>query len=400
VVEIDGRDHASYDIESGFAEIRLPKGTRGEQFTNLDMLTRLLTPRKEEGEKNVLIEVIGSTEDAGRVDEGDWSTEQTLAPSEGEGSAVEATSDGILSEMMGRYSYGFCKKYRNQFENMQQEVFEVFDNPDPDATSPEHIREFRLEQESKAFDLDHYLYDTLGNPDLQELYAFRPRWEKEFQKASSIQSKSDHMAWEECANEVVQLMEKEREMLLQLPRREHLLTREEVNTSFLGLIDLLFTYAYNYRTNLGDNSCESGWNIVKISPTLSWMDAFTHEQEALVACYRRALVFPLYRTFELCQKCVMDVITILRLGPVSVLRCLLEIRHILAQTDAKYRLNYLYLDDFCIWIQSISSHNLVELSDRVDGAMQCVVMDDFEWPLDPAIFQEEEEEEGEGMQDE
>eukprot|EP01028_Stygiella_incarcerata_P009902 TRINITY_DN4886_c0_g1_i2.p1 TRINITY_DN4886_c0_g1~~TRINITY_DN4886_c0_g1_i2.p1 ORF type:complete len:419 (-),score=113.19 TRINITY_DN4886_c0_g1_i2:46-1188(-) len=371
----------------------------GEHFTNMDMLTRLLTPRKDEKEKMTLIEVVGSTEEGeDELDEDelkervDWSTEQTLVQSEaGVGGVGGVDSDGVLSKMMGRYAYGFCKKYRNQFENMQEEVFEVFDNPSPDTTSPEQVREFRMEQESKAFDLDHYLYDTLGNQDLNELLVFRARWEKEFHKARTLQFQRDGIRWEECANEVVQLMEKEREMLLQLPRREHLLTQDQVNSCFMGLIDLLFTYSYNYRTNLGDNSCESGWNIVKVSPTLSWMDTFSNEREVLFACYRRALVFPLYRTFGLCQKCVRDVIIILRLGSVSVLRCLLELRHILAQTDAKYRLNYLYLDDFCIWIQSISSQDLFLAADRVDAAMQRIVMDDFEWSLDPTIFQEEDD---------
>lgn len=69
---------------------------------------------------------------------------------------------------------------------------------------------------------------------------------------------------------------------------------EDERPIFLGLIDLLYCYAYNVRTTLGrsrtfrsdictidlliftliigDNTVESAWTIARLSPTLSWFD--------------------------------------------------------------------------------------------------------------------------------
>ena len=39
----------------------------------------------------------------------------------------------------------------------------------------------------------------------------------------------------------------------------------------MGMLDILYAYAYNHRTVMGENNVESSWTIAKISSSLSWL---------------------------------------------------------------------------------------------------------------------------------
>lgn len=41
----------------------------------------------------------------------------------------------------------------------------------------------------------------------------------------------------------------------------------------MGLLDIIYSYAYDFRTTLGEGNVESAWTVSKISPTLSWFEA-------------------------------------------------------------------------------------------------------------------------------
>jgi len=63
VVE-DGREKASYNVDSGTIVVHLPKRNRGEHFENLEMLTTLLSGKNHSTDlskmgSNPLIEVMG-----------------------------------------------------------------------------------------------------------------------------------------------------------------------------------------------------------------------------------------------------------------------------------------------------------------------------------------------------
>jgi hypothetical protein len=47
---------------------------------------------------------------------------------------------------------------------------------------------------------------------------------------------------------------------------------ESEKVVLLGVVDLLFAYAYDVRTTMGESTVESGWTIVKLSSQLSWLD--------------------------------------------------------------------------------------------------------------------------------
>lgn len=76
-------------------------------------------------------------------------------------------------------------------------------------------------------------------------------------------------------------------------------------------------------------------------------------QHVLVQSGRRCLIYPYLRLFKLAKKIYTDVTKILLLGQRAVLRCLLQIKKIFERTDTHYLLNKLYVDDYCIWLQSL-----------------------------------------------
>jgi len=60
----------------------------------------------------------------------------------------------------------------------------------------------------------------------------------------------------------------------------------------------------------------------------------------------------LIRSFKLAKKCLLDVIEIFSMGKCAILQCLLQIRRIFLDEEHRYLLNILYLNDYCLWIQT------------------------------------------------
>ena len=67
--------------------------------------------------------------------------------------------------------------------------------------------------------------------------------------------------------------DRERDQMMQLANREFLFDDAAVvKSTYLGLVDILFGYAYNYRATGGENDVESPWNIARITSTFCWFD--------------------------------------------------------------------------------------------------------------------------------
>lgn len=65
-------------------------------------------------------------------------------------------------------------------------------------------------------------------------------------------------------------MNEEKDILKDLPKKEFLLDKREEHLVSLSLIDILYSYAYNVRSTMGENTVESAWAVNKLSGTLSW----------------------------------------------------------------------------------------------------------------------------------
>lgn len=181
-----------------------------------------------------------------------------------------------------------------------------------------------------------------------------------------------------------QYTEKELMAMLRLPRKECLLfckfchtelleifftdlaTENQTHDLYLTLITLLFAYLYDSRTSQHDPTPESAWTICNLIPAFSALDpphsshyiggphtfSLDELKETLLPLYRRLLAFPLYRSFALAEKCRQDLANTLKRGKRLAMRCLLEMKDILDHHDVYYIYSKIWLDDFCVWIQS------------------------------------------------
>jgi protein SHQ1 len=162
---------------------------------------------------------------------------------------------------------------------------------------------------------------------------------------------------------------------------------EETHNLYLTLLTLLFAHAYDARTTQHDPTPESAWTIAALTPAFSALDPPPYSSpqqsarggvdvdvdfdsgelaETLVPSFRRALAFPLYRSWALADACRADVAQFLLRGTRTVLRCLLELRAILDTHEVYYVYSRIWLDDFCRWIQACARYVVARRLCQID----------------------------------
>lgn len=65
------------------------------------------------------------------------------------------------------------------------------------------------------------------------------------------------------------------ERLKDIPVHEYILTHNEQQALYFGLVDIIAAYCYDHRTTEGEPTSESAWTINKLSATLSWFEVIT-----------------------------------------------------------------------------------------------------------------------------
>lgn len=308
------RKEAAYDYNTHQLTIFVPKKNSGEHFADLDMITKFLAqPKSKTNRKLVeLIETKHESEVDLKVEEledFDWQVEQRLPDGEQNG----------MSLLQGE-PYGFASSYMGVLEKLGSEFEEVVDVRQPGRKNTTQRREERLNREKEDFSEGHYLADLYEQPDVLDGLCNTPGpWDK----------------W--TAGNILNDVDRQR-MLDQIPRRDFLpkdkATRKVL---MLSLIDILYAYCYDMRTNDFEHTVESNWGLRKLSPTLSWLESWAPIEPVandldipnndpayvLASCIRRALVYPLYRHWSLATRVGVDVCTILAKGRKAVLKCLL-----------------------------------------------------------------------------
>ena len=129
--------------------ICLSKVNKGEFFHDLDMLTKLLTPKSQSKQPKAGIQVLDSAQDTEEVtneeDDIDWFVEQVIAP-----------DDPILN--LESNGYGFANKLTTPINSLNDEI-SFIDLINPDNVSISKRGVLRYEQEEAMFDCEHYLAD-------------------------------------------------------------------------------------------------------------------------------------------------------------------------------------------------------------------------------------------------
>ncbi|XP_053201495.1 protein SHQ1 homolog [Panonychus citri] len=333
----DGSEKIDWDGEKNEFVISLLKATEGEHFNDLNMLTKLLT--KPNHQKNIKlnsgIEVLDQevTEDQ---EDYDWYIDQS-----------EWTEDEQKS-LMGE-KYGFANRYSGILSRFLDEIGDLLELKQPETTDNCERKELRLQKDKEMFDEDHYWFDLYEQKDtIKDLISFKLDWEKTTDCDS-------------CNFNDEQIFR-----MKNLPKREYLLSKKEKFQLLLGLIDILFAYSYDMRTTEGEHTCESGWTIIKLSATLSWLQIHSTLPETLVTCVQRSLVHPLYRNWNLSLKVINDVYQILTKGRSFIIKCLLDVHRILNESgDLQYIFNDLYITDYCVWIQNVREETFRSLAEAM-----------------------------------
>eukprot|EP00520_Triparma_pacifica_P006793 CAMPEP_0118642578 /NCGR_PEP_ID=MMETSP0785-20121206/5907_1 /TAXON_ID=91992 /ORGANISM="Bolidomonas pacifica, Strain CCMP 1866" /LENGTH=458 /DNA_ID=CAMNT_0006534133 /DNA_START=23 /DNA_END=1396 /DNA_ORIENTATION=+ len=380
----DDDSTAVYDPndENGTLTLTLSKVVEGD-FPDLDLTTKLLQPRalpKKLAARNAsgppLIEVVGTTtnEDAGEDsdDEDEGDEEVTVAD-------CGKVTDGVDLKVAAPH-YGFNQSFSNSFSNLREQLQDMCECKGMDELTTKQKRELREGVEEEKFDSDRYCGDYFANSDKflewneegkDPLYVcacdFAPWW--------AAQPSPPPPPSVEDLTETLQGLtfdEKEQEALANLPNKEHLISHHRPVQ--LGLIDILFGYAYDCRMTEGESNVESPWTISILSPTLSWFESWDPSldspREVMVAAARRSLIYPYCRFLGLSTLVLEDVLQILQMGRRAVLKSLLACRSIMERSDTHYMLNKFYLDDYSIWVQKIEEGLLGEFTLEVEGCLK------------------------------
>ncbi|KAJ2998371.1 Hsp90 cochaperone shq1 [Globomyces sp. JEL0801] len=348
----NGKEKSSYNIDTGYIILHIPKETPGLYFEDLHLLTKLMDIKPSDKiSQKPLIEVIGPSTESNvqtgendmEEDEMDWSYEQSLP----------ILQDGNTAK------YGFNHSYQGYGISLQQIAHDIIDIRDIDSSTITSRREDRIAIEEIHFDKEHYMYDFIVNEEIKLLIDYIPDTWKYLNKLQKLK-KTDQTA---TLDSLISFSESEREVLTNLKNKEY--TTMEISV-YLGLVDLLFAYCYNKRTTEGEDTVESPWTLSKLSGTLSSFETFTSLEEALSCNLRRALTFPLYRSFILCEKVFSDVVVLFKLGKLAILQALLQIKILFNTHDVLYLMNQIYINDYCVWIQQCSDKRIKSLASELN----------------------------------
>jgi len=347
----DERAKSSYDVEKGELLCKIPKEQKGQHFENLDMITTLFKPKndlpmvselsKQKKNNSPLIEVISSMENV-NISE---SKTQNTANKEEIKNTMPETEKPMEILVAGPPKYGFNKQYSQVFQNLIEEKADICDI-DIEKICAEERWTQKTMKENSEFDYDRYISDTFECPELNDIILF------ENPLIKNLDNK---------------LKSEEYETLKKLPNKEYLINNEKA--SLLQIIDILYAYSYDQRTNCFDFSSESNWNITKLSNTFSCfcdmedIASLTNPiKNLLISLYRRTLIYPLYRKFDLCEIVKKDLVLLISKGKLEIVRSLLNVKRIFEKSEPKYLLNKIFVDDFIIWIQKVEEAKIQELA--------------------------------------
>lgn len=298
-------DHtkSSFNSDTGEFSFTYDKTVLQEYFEDLDLITKLMPVKLDVVEGDRKIEILTSE-------------------------TVENVNNVMIDIEHG---YGFALRGGYSFNTVSGEFNEVFDT-DPFKNTLAERRNLRLHEEKEKFNIDHYLGDMMDDEEINELCNLKDPY-------SSI------------LKDAVVFTEKELDFLKDLPNIQYNLNAEQIKYCHNSLIDILFAYCYDRRTTFYEGTCESGWTIVKLSSSLSWFEAFDSSKEAAIAAFRRCLIYPLYRNFNLSNSILQDLKTLLSLGEKMLIKCLINIYEIFLGGDCgRYILNNLFIKDYITYV--------------------------------------------------
>jgi hypothetical protein len=340
--------------------------------------------------------------------------------------AQQQGEPSIAKLLPAAIAYGFLDRFSGFLAKFRTDIPDIVALPEPDTTPAAKRRALRVAAESEAFAPERYAADSQLGPgddyvfDMATDACFRPHWLAEGDRAcataaaagllesmgaltvsegsgaSSMGTVDAQLAPAPPAHAPAAQVQEERErralggftadeqeQLRQLPRREHLVSEGGLVADMLlrGLAGVLVGYAYDHRTSQGCGTCESAWAICTISPLLSWLDTPRNWDAVAKTSCRRLLAFPYLRHWGLAMTALEDAAAVMERGVRCTLRCLLQIRELLKTSEVHYLLNSLYVEDFCLWVQTLGPDVLPQAATALRAAVGRLRKGDIGWKL-------------------
>ena len=285
--------------------------------------------------------------------------------------AVAAAGDEI-SLSLSAPRYGFADRYEGVLRALMSELPDVMDLSAPDDTPAASRGEQRAKAEEGDFDAARYAADAIDggeDPLAVAAYTMQPAWrEAAIAMAEGASEGGGASApWGGFTNA-------ENEALAKLPKTEYLLedgTHDE-HRMLCVLGGIMFASAFDFRLSAGDGTVESAWTLCKLSPALSWLQSDLSAQETLHACVRRAVTYGYMRSWKMARLAAADSALLLRCGRRWVLRQLLWVRELLERHDTKYVANRLWVNDMCVWVQTLSDARLAAFAEEWAGHVKAL----------------------------
>nr|XP_029735819.1 protein SHQ1 homolog [Aedes albopictus] len=182
------------------------------------------------------------------------------------------------------HAYGFGSFYSGALNIVNNQDFKTLSNPE--IYTPDQRRSFRLDDEIKDFNLEHY-----GMDHVQYLI-------------DGFGLHSVEIPFEVCLSKDQQIRIR---MIMDEKKRDvdKFQTLSKNVTVCFNLIDIILAVLYDKVVNSNElNEAISHVNIHRISCSLSYFEQFSSYEDVLVAFYRRSCMYPYYRSKDLSRKCV------------------------------------------------------------------------------------------------
>jgi len=331
-----------YDWDTSIFTFQLNKVNPGEHFPDLNLINKFLAPKKTSQTIKPSIEVLKeNVQNDKKEDDDDDNNDGN------EDIDCNFLQKPILDKNIISVKYGFGNQSQDGFNHFNREFIEIIEIYGLDSMNFEQRKSSQAGTEFLDFCEDHYLADLMTEPDgFKDVLNFKPFW---YNTTSFT------------------LNDSQKNILKSFGNKEYLLSKDDIKSTLLSLVDIVYAYCFCIRTNLGEENTESAWLINKLSSTLSWLRIFETFNETVIACIRRGVCYPLYRRWDLSILVLSDVRKVFENGCVCLLTCLLDIHELFNSSEPRYVLNQLYIKDYCIWIQQLKSthfETIVKLFDE------------------------------------
>ena len=394
----DERQRATYDADqdNGTLVAYLPKTVPGQYFPDLDLTTNILNhftidSKRGTVNSNPIIEVISSNVNN---DHTTTTTSNDADDDKEEEQLIESTKALKLNDIP---LYGFNMSYCNILRNLREECMDMIEITEPDQFPSSDRREYRLMMENSLFDASRYLGD-LFEADNDPIYVNAMDWESYWNKAEPLANNTtndndnnddNNNDNDDDGNSFIEhptvFTKSEQQMMTSsLRNKEYLIGpgSSEEGSLLLGLVDIVFAFCYEFRITLGDLNVVSSFNISRLSATLSWFDYFDrgepyHDTMSSIvrSCIRRSITYPYIRSWDYGLKILDDTVHVFRHGKRCILKCLLKLRDLFEHGDSHYLLNKLYINDYCVWIQTVSDSSVGDITTELSDAVELFKVD-------------------------